>query len=119
MPVNPGRLRERIELLAGTVTNTLGGAVTAWDTDECVWAAVVQVGASGAGKYAQAGHSDVTHEITIRAGPHLTLGKTLIRWRGQTLQPVMPPRAADHRGRFVTIACKEVPSGSERSGTSS
>lgn len=119
MPVNPGRLRERIEIQTGTKTNTLGGPTTTWESEGAFWAAVVQVGASGAGKYAQAGHSDVTHEITIRAGPHLTLGKTLIRWRGQTLQPVMPPRAADHRGRFVTIACKEVPSGSERSGTSS
>lgn len=115
MPVNPGRLRERIEIQTGTKTNTLGGPTTTWDTEGTFWAAVVQVGASGAGKYAQAGHSDVTHEVTIRAGPPLTLGKTRILWRDLTLQPAIPPDRSDHRGRFVTIACKEVPSGSESS----
>lgn len=111
MPVNPGRLRERIEVLEGTIVNSLGGATTEWDTLGMRWAAVVQVAASGAAKYEMAGTSDVTHEITLRADPtlRLSLGRTLIQWRGVTLQPAAPPFAADHRGRFVTIPCKEVP----------
>ena len=115
MPVNPGRLRERVELLTGTETNTLGGVITTWDTTGIFWAAVIQIGASGIGKYAQAGHSEVTHELTLRAGPTITLGRTLIKWRDRILQPAMPPRASDHRGRFITVACKEVPSAADAS----
>lgn len=116
MPVNPGRLKERITVLSGAVRNTPGGAVTDWEYQTRVWAAVAQVGAAGAGKYQQAGYTDITHELTLRAGTTLTLGRTLVKWRGLTLQPATPPRAADHSGRFVTIACREVNDG-EDTGT--
>ena len=54
MPVNPGRLRHRVEVLDGTRVNTVGGPQTTWDSLGTFWAAVVQVGADGAARYAQA-----------------------------------------------------------------
>ena len=108
MPVNPGRLRERVELLEATTMNTPGGPITNWDSLGSLWAAVIQVGADGRAKYSMSGTTEVTHEVMLRVGPALTLGGTLFRWRGKTLQPVEPPAYADHRERFVTIACKEV-----------
>lgn len=108
MPVNPGRLRHRVELLLGAVENTPGGPVTTWDVFDRRWAAITQVNASGAGKYLQAGYSDVTHEVLMRAGPSLPLGETLIRWDDRELQPIAPATTVDNRDRFVLIACREV-----------
>jgi head-tail adaptor len=119
VPVNPGRLRHRVEVLQGTRVNTAGGPTTNWDTLGVVWAAVVQVDASGAARYSQAGYTNVTHEVTMRAGPTLTLGRTLLKWSGRQLQPITPPTAVDHSGRFVQIACREVNDGEEQPTTSS
>lgn len=119
MPVNPGRLRERIELLMGVEVNTVGGPTTEWDHVDTVWAQVAQVGASGAARYAQAGYSNVTHEVTMRAGPELSLAHTRIRWGQRELQPIAPVMQADHRGRFVTIACREVNDGEKQAAGSS
>lgn len=111
--VNPGRLRERVEVLEGTIENTVGGAVTHWDTLGKRWAAVAQVDAKGAAKYAMTGTTDVTHEVILRGDADLrvTLGGTLFRWRNRALQPALPPETADHRGRYIKIACKEVSDG--------
>lgn len=111
MPVNPGRLRHRITLLLGVDENTVGGPTKKWEFVTTLWASVTQVGAAGAGKYLQAGYTNVTHEVTMRAGPTLPLAATRIRWGTRELQPVAPAYAADHRGRFVTIACREVNDG--------
>jgi len=119
VPVNPGRLRHRVEVLDGTRVNTVGGPTTNWDTLGFVWAAVVQVDASGAARYSQAGYTNVTHEVTLRAGPSVTLGKTLFRWRHRELQPIAPPTTVDNRGRYVRVACREVNDGESHAGTSS
>lgn len=113
MPVNPGRLRHRVELFMGVTTNTVGGPTTEWDHFDTVWAHVTQIRASGAAKYAMAATSDVTHEIIMRADIPLSLGGTLFKWRSRTLQPAAPPRARDDR--FQVIACKEVPPDGEDS----
>lgn len=119
MPVNPGRLRHRVELLMGSEVNTVGGPITEWDHIDTVWASVAQVGASGAAKYAQAGYTDVTHEVTIRAGPSLPLASTRINWGARQLQTVAPAFNADHRGRFTTVACREVNDGERKDAGSS
>lgn len=119
MPVNPGRLRHRVEVLDGTRVNTVGGPQTTWDSLGTFWAAVVQVGADGAARYAQAGYSNVTHEVVMRAGPRLTLGLTRLRWGERELQPAAPPTFVDNRGRYARIACREVNDGESHAGTSS
>lgn len=119
MPVNPGRLRHRVEVLEGHRVNTPVGPETTWDTHGAVWAAVSQVGASGAARYAQAGYSNVTHEVTLRAGPSLSLAATRFRWRGRELEPVAPPTEVDNRGRWVLIACREVNDGENLAGPGS
>ncbi len=114
MPVNPGRLRERVTILRGKDENTPGGATTKWELAGTVWASVAQVGASGLGKYQQAGFTDITHEIILRASPlgdELTLGRTRFLWNGRMLQPVTPTNSNDHRGRFVSLGCREVNDG--------
>jgi head-tail adaptor len=119
VPVNPGRLRHRVEILEGHRENTPGGPVTTWDSLGAAWAAVTQVGADGAARYAQAGYTNVTHEVVMRAGPPLTLGQTLIRWGARELQPIAPPTTVDNTGRFVKVACREVNDGESHAGTSS
>ena len=119
MPVNPGRLRHRVELLLGTVTNTVGGATTTWDVIDRVWASVTQVNASGAAKYQQAGYSDITHEVILRAGPTLPFGSTRINWSGRQLQPIAPAVNVENRRRYVLIACREVNDGESQDADSS
>lgn len=106
--MNAGRLRHRVMIERATTTHTPGGQETVWVEDRAVWAAVVQVTASGVARYEQAGYSDVTHEVFMRAGPDLPLGKTRLRWDGNTLEPVAPARDTENRGRFQTIACREI-----------
>lgn len=119
MPVNPGRLRHRVDILIGVTTNTVGGPTTEWDHLTTVWAAVAQVTASGAGKYLQAGYTDITHEVTMRAGPSLPMEATLLRWGSRQLQPVGPVNEREHRDRFITIACREVNDGEKSDAGSS
>src|SRR5690606_18395828 len=102
-----------------TRVNTVGGPQTTWDSLGTFWAAVVQVGADGAARYAQAGYTDVTHEVVMRAGLRLTLGLTRLRWGERELQPVAPPTFVDNRGRYARIACREVNDGESHAGTSS
>lgn len=106
--MNAGRLRHRVMIERATITHTPGGQETVWAEDRAVWAAVVQVTASGAARYEQAGYSHVTHEVVMRAGPDLPLGKTRLRWGSDILEPVAPTQDTENRGRFQTIACREI-----------
>lgn len=119
MPINPGRLRHRIDILFGVEENTVGGVITAWDHVDTVWASVVQIGADGTARYSQSGYSDVTHEVTMRAGPSLPLATTRIKWGERQLQPRRPALDPDQLGRFVTIACREVNDGEKQDAGSS
>jgi len=114
--VNPGRLRERVEVLESHRVNTPTGLETDWDTHGTYWAAVAQVGASGLARYAQAGYTNVTHEVVMRAGPPITLAATRFRWRGHELEPVAPPTTVDNQGRFVKVICREVNRGENLAG---
>lgn len=108
MPINPGRLRHRITIQAAERVITPGGWEDTWVDIGTVWAAVTAISVSGAARYAQAGFSQVTHEILLRSGPELSLSGTRIKWGDQFLQPVAPPRDTENRGRMVTIAAQEV-----------
>ena len=106
MGVNPGQLRRRITVLHGATTNTPAGTDTVWTVVDTLWAGVTQVSATGAARYQQAGYSEVTHEVLLRAGPTFTLGGTLFRSGGLTLQPAAPPTA---KGHLITIPCRSIP----------
>lgn len=108
MPINPGRLRHRITIQAAERVITPGGWEDQWIDKATVWAAVTTISVSGAARYTQAGFSTVTHEVLLRAGPHLDLSNTRIKWGSMFLQPVAPPRDTENRGRLITIACEEV-----------
>lgn len=108
MPVNPGRLRHRITIQAVQRVITPGGYEDQWTDVQTVWASVTVLNATGIGRYAMAGFTNVTHEILLRAGPDLSLTETRIKWGDQFLQPVAPPRDTENRGRMVTIAAQEV-----------
>lgn len=111
MPVNPGRLRQRITIQTVERVVTPGGYEDTWTDQQRVWANVAQPSPSGAARYAQAGYTNVTHEVTLRAGPSLSLGGTRFTVGARTLEPVAPPRDSDQAGRFVTIACRELNDG--------
>lgn len=108
MSVNPGRLRDRITIQEGVIINTLGGATTTWSDGQSVWARVIQIGASGAARYEQAGYTRVTHEVIIRGGPIITMAGTRFAWGDRILQLAAPPVDTPNLGRFMTIACREV-----------
>ena len=105
--MNPGRLRQRVTIQQGSRANALGGPTTTWSDQETVWAQVAQVSASGAARYAQAGYTNVTHEVTIRGPKALTLALTRFTWGDRTLTPVAPPRDASNMGALITIAVRE------------
>lgn len=106
MGVNPGRLKNRVTVLHGAPTNTPAGTDTVWTVVNTLWAGVTQVSASGTARYQQAGYSEVTHEVLLRAGPTFTLGTTLFRHADLTLQPAAPPIT---KGHLITIPCRVIP----------
>lgn len=117
MPVNPGRLRERVQIQAVKRVIVAGGYADTWEDSEQVWANIAQPTPSGAARYAQAGYSLVTHEVTLRAGPVVQLGKTRFTLGTRVFQVLAPPRDSDQTGRFITVACRELnPSEAQPSG---
>ena len=108
MPVNPGRLRDRLTLQDRTVIDTPGGTEDVWTTVSASWARVVQVGALGASRYQQAGYTNVTHEVVMRADATVTLAGSRFLWGARVLEVLAPPHDAAQTGRFMTIACREV-----------
>lgn len=105
MPVNPGRLKQRITILRADRIHGPGGYEDTWLEDRAVWANINQPTPNGAARYAQAGYSFVTHEIVLRTGPELDLSKTRFQLGARTFEPIAPPRDS---GRFITIGCREL-----------
>lgn len=104
--MNPGQLRERVEVLTSTRVNTPAGTKTTWDVTATRWAGVTQVGARATAMYGTAGVSEVTHEVTLRPGATASLGGVLFRWRNSIiLQPQAPPL---EKGGRVIIPCKQL-----------
>lgn len=111
MPVNPGRLRNRITIQSITRVQTPGGWTEAWADSTNVWANLSQPSPSGTARYAQAGYSLVTHEVTLRAGPSIQLGKSRFKLGDRTFEPTAPVRDADQTGRFILVPCRELNNG--------
>lgn len=101
-----GRLKRRIAIEAPVDTpDGAGGVIRTWDTADTVWAAVEPVGAGFRLAAGQAGQT-VTHRITLRAGPELTVRHRLND--GTLTYEIRSVRTADAEARFLVALTEEM-----------
>lgn len=107
--MNPGAYRDRVTIERATVTRTGNGVTKVWTADGVRWGRVSEVDLSGRAKYAQAGYSEVSHNILFRRPIDLNLAATRFRWRGLVLEPIAPASNPQGIMRLATIPTKTVP----------
>jgi SPP1 family predicted phage head-tail adaptor len=102
---DPGKLNRRLVLEEPVLMpDGAGGIIRTYQALTTLWAAVVPVAASET-VMADGATIMVTHRITIRGGPEVTL-RHRFRWGARVFQ-VAALRDRDGDGRFVEIAAEE------------
>lgn len=101
-----GRLRRRIAIAAPVDTpDGAGGVTRTWATADTVWAAIEPLGAGFRFAAGQAGQT-VTHRITMRAGPDLTVRHRLTD--GTRTYEIRSVHTADAEARFLVALTEEM-----------
>lgn len=101
-----GWLRRRVTIEAPVDTpDGAGGVARTWESAGEVWAAVEPVGAGFRFAAGQAGQA-VTHRITLRAGPDLTVRHRL--QDGTRTYEIRSVHTADAEARFLVALTEEM-----------
>ncbi len=98
-------LKDRVLLIQKVIVQGPLGGTTTYVPVQWKYAQVKPLSVYARAQYQQAGHSEVTHEVTFRDEVTISLGNYRIKHGPRTYEPVEPAKIVD--GNTI-IAVKEI-----------